>query len=252
MIKVFKFIFILLISVNSFAQSYADSVKAVYQQSLISNDTQLQQKTALPVLKLYSFNTLVYYKNLLNSIQSKSVLITNGYDDTYPITALQKAKGINSNVDVISLKLLDNNNYKNVIEKKLNIKLNDSPSNNLASIINHSSRKVYISSTVNYKYYQNIANQIYLTGLVLETNGNNQLEQLDQFWKSIKQLKIEYLKLTSSEKQLFSNYLPPLLTLYKIYNLNQLDSNELKKHILKLAKHLKQDTKTKQILKQYE
>jgi len=252
MIKVFKFIFILLISVSSFAQSYADSVKAVYKQSLISNDIQLQQKTAQSVLKLYSFNTLIYYKTLLNSIQSKNILITNGYEDTYPITALQKAKGINSNVEVISLKLLNDNNYKTVIEKKLNIKLNDSPSNNLASIINNSSKKVYISSTVNYKYYQSISNQIYLIGLVLEAKCNNQLDQLNQFWKSIKQLKVEYLNLTTSEKQLFSNYLPPLLTLYKIYNLNQLNSNELKKYILKLAKHIDQDTKTKQILKQYE
>jgi hypothetical protein len=173
-------------------------------------------------------------------------------EDTYPIIALQHAKKINSKTKVISLSLLSNQQYKNLISKQLSINLKNDKTLALAQLINQSKQKIYISSTVNPKYYQTKVNKLFLTGLVLELNSNNQLVLLNQFWDNFKAKNIVNLNLNSSEKRLFKNFLPPLITLYKLYIINQYNTKQLKQDILKFAKQINQEKQVKQILKKYE
>lgn len=230
-------------------QSYSDSIKNEFKQFLISNQLSKQKKLSKPILNLYSTNTILYYQHLLSSLPHQSIIITNGVNDTYILIALQRLKQFNTKVKIVSLSLLNEPKYKQQKEKELSILLSTDPQNNIKRLIER--YKVFISSTVNFKYYKSKSNQLFVTGLVLESNCNNQLEKLNLFWKDVKRKDITSLKLNSSEKKLYQNYLPPLLTLYKLYQLNNYDTKILKQDILKLAKQINQKEKVEQILKKY-
>ncbi len=250
MIKLLTYLFILFSVVNSFAQTKSDSIKNDFKQSIILNHQLQQKQLANQILKQYSTHTILYYKTLLTSVPNNSVLITNGINDTYPLIALQYAKQLNSHTKIVSLKLLLNQQYKQLIEKQLSVQLSTNHQKNIKTLM--TKYKIYISSTVNYNYYKAKSNQLFLTGLVLENNGSNQFEKLNKFWNNFKLKGILNLSLSSKEKQLFSNFLPPLLTLYKLYVINDYNAKQLKQDILKFAKQINQEEKVKQIIKKYE
>ncbi len=249
MLKLFKYIFIFLLAVNATGQSYSDSIKNEFKQALISNQLSTQKKLSKQILNLYSTNTILYYQYLLTNVPSQSIIITNGVNDTYPLIALQHSRQLNSKVKIVSLSLLKHLQYKQQKEKELLIQLSTTPQNNIKLLMQR--YKVFVSSTVNYKYYKSKANHLFVTGLFLESNCNNQLEKLNLFWRDIKRKGTINLKLNSSDKKLYQNYLPPLITLYKLYILNNYDTKILKQDILKLAKQTNQTEKVEQILKKY-
>jgi len=252
MIKFFTYISILYLSVNCLAQTKTDSIKSEFKTSLITNNIFQQKELSFVILKQYSPYTILYYKNLLSSTKNNSIIITNGLEDTYPIVALQHIKKINPLTKVISLNLLSHQQYINHINQQLSLNLSNNKILAVEKLLNQPNYKVYISSTVDPKYYQSKANLLYITGLVLELNSNNQLDLLIQFWRNFKTKNISKLNLNTAEKKLFQNFLPPLITLYKLYQLNQYDTKELKDNILKFAKKINQEKQVKQILKNYD
>lgn len=252
MIKFFTYISVFYLSVNCMAQTKIDSIKSEFKTSLITQNTSLQKELSFDILKQYSPYTILYYNNLLSNTKNNSIIITNGLDDTYPIVALQHIKKINPQTKVISLNLLSHQQYINHINQQLSLNLSDNKILAVEKLLNQPNYKVYISSTVDPKYYQSKANHLFITGLVLELNSNNQLDLLIQFWQNFKSKQIFNLNLNTAEKKLFRNFLPPLITLYKLYQLNQYDTKELKDNILKFAKKINQEKQVKQILKNYD
>jgi hypothetical protein len=251
--KFFTYIFFIYFSFNHCcSQTKIDSIKNEFKTSIITNDISLQKKLSNDILKQYSTYTVLYYRNLLSNTTNNSIIITNGIEDTYPIIALQHSKKINVNARVISLNLLSHQQYIKQINKQLAIDLSDNKKIAIEQLLNQANNKVYISSTVNPKYYQSKANNLFLTGLVLELNCNNQLTLLNQFWQNFKAKKIISLNLNTFEKKIFQNFLPPLITLFKLYQINKFNTINLKDDILKFAKQINQEKQVKQILKNYE
>jgi hypothetical protein len=253
MLKFITYIFFIYLSFNNcFAQTKADSIKNEFKTAVLTNDLSLQKKLSSDILKQYSTNTILYYKNILYNTTNNCIIITNGIEDTYPIIALQHLKKINTNTRIVSLNLLSYQQYTKQINKQLSINLSNNKTIAVEQLLNLTNYKTYISSTVNPKYYQSKANNLFLTGLVLELNCNNQLTLLKQFWQNFKTKKIINLNLNTFEKKLFQNFLPPLITLYKLYQINQYNTKDLKDDILKFAKQINQEKQVKQILKNYE
>src|SRR5690606_13413120 len=98
-----------------------------------------------------------------------------------------------------------------------------------------SSRNVYLSTTVSQNYISGMSNNIYVTGLHYEAYVQDQKASLDGFWAKTAAKNFSSMSLDSGEKRLYRNYLPPLLTLYKIKCGAGGKDETLKKAILAIA-----------------
>jgi len=249
----FLYTLFVLISVQVLGQTNG-SIKALYKTAIIENDLGSQKTLSKQLKTEYSTNILNYYKKLLEVVPSNSILVTNELEDTYPVLAIQNTESIEKNVKVVSLGLLKEEKYLTHIFKSLNLSLEfDKTGTSIyLSRILLSKRKVLVSNTVNPDYYVNYSSQMFVVGLALEYQCQDQYNQLEQFW-SLLQKKNKYkFNLSSQEKGIYSNYLPPLLTLYKLKLEGGVKDESLKLGIQYLGQLLDKSIQVKNIIKQYE
>ncbi|HIP35635.1 MAG TPA: hypothetical protein EYG85_02145 [Crocinitomix sp.] len=257
MTHLFKIISIFFISFNCFTQSNSETIKNSFKTAIINQDISQQKKLSKKIITLYSTNTLFYYQLLLNTTAKNAIIITNGIDDTYPLIALQQTKNINPYTKIISLSLLKNKTYLAYIQSEFSIKLSEDETYNIKQFLKYKAQNVYVSTTVNPKYYKSFSSTLFLNGLTLNKSSSQQINKLNNVWIKIKNI-IYKINLSDNEKLLYQNFLPPLLTLYKLNLENQqFDNSSLKKDILELANkvnntqnNMKQ--KVKQILIRYD
>ena len=252
--KIFYIVFIF-ISFHSQACFYQNTpLKNELKNAIISGNIKEKHHLSEQLKSSYSKNELQYYRTQLSLIKNHSVLITNGLEDTYPLTILQETESISTKTIIVSLELLNHSDYLVLVFDKLKLSQNfDKTSKSIyLSRLLKAKQTVYISNTVNPNYYSNYKSQLFLEGLSLKYNSNTQLSELSKFWNKIQSQSIDKLNLTSSEKELYSNYLPPLLTLYKLKLLNKNQDKILRNGIILLAKLLNKDKTVTNILKQYE
>ena len=251
----FLYIFFIVCSAQSIGQTNSElSSKELYKKAIIENDIKSQKELSKPLKSNYSTNTLNYYRTLLKDLPSHSILVTNGVDDTYPIKILQTTESIGINIEVVSLELLAEDKYINRVFDKLNVSKDfdkTSPSIYLSRILT-ANKKIFISSTVNPNHYSGTSNNCYVIGLALEYKAQSQLSKLEMFWADLQKKNKYKFSLSTNEKGIHSNYLPPLLTLYKLKLENGVKDKNLKLGILYLGQLLNKATIVQSIIEQYE
>ncbi|MDB4088285.1 hypothetical protein N9544_01550 [Flavobacteriales bacterium] len=190
-----------------------------------------------------STNLLNFGYNVLASCEDKSVLITNGDNDTYPLFLVQESMNFKPNVEVLNIYLLQKEGYRNSVFKKLGIKGFDKNKNEfkdnyafMKAIARHMESELnvplYYSSTVNPGLYKETKDKVYVTGLALKYS-ENKFDNIAILKKNVEQsFKLDYLTsnfFNDISKQIVINsnysYLTGFLTLYRHYS----ESGDLQK-----------------------
>ncbi len=94
---------------------------------------------------------LEYNKNVLRSVsENKAFIITNGWDDTYPLlTLLDEEK--KKNITVINIEWIFNKHYRSFISSKLNtsnVSFNNDPYAWISAVSNASAQTIYFTPTL--------------------------------------------------------------------------------------------------------
>jgi hypothetical protein len=182
-----------------------------------------------------STNILNFGYNILASCADKSVLITNGDNDTYPLFLVQETLNFKPNVEVLNIYLLQKEKYRSRVFKKLSIKLFDKKEKDfednyafMKAIAKHLENELeiplYYASTVNPGLYKTSKEKVYITGLTLKYS-ENKFDNIATLKKNVEQnFKLDYLTtnfFNDISKQIVINsnhaYLMGFLTLYKHY-----------------------------------
>tara|TARA_B100000809_G_C15091538_1_gene513371 strand:- start:228 stop:1001 length:774 start_codon:yes stop_codon:yes gene_type:complete len=253
--KHFLYLFFIVLSSQSFGQTDQElSLNELFKTAIIENDIPSQKKLSKELKSNYNINTINYYRTLLSGVPNNSILITNGFEDTYPITIIQITESIGVNIEVVSLKLLKEEKYINRVFDKLKINKDfdkTSPSIYLGKLLS-ANKKVFISSTLNPNHYGSYSNHFFVVGLSLEYKSKSQLNKLELFWADLQNKNKYKFSLSAKEKGIYSNYLPPLLTLYKLKLGSGVKDESLKLGILHIAQLVNKLTTVKSIIEQYE
>ncbi len=178
--------------------------------------------------KLFESNTIhdalmEYNYNVLMSVEENAILITNGSDDTFPIFVLQDINKTRTDVTVINVDMLGEQNYIDYKSKETKLKIKKQKSNleTIKYIIkNNPGSKIYLGHTVNQKILQEFQNNLYLSGLTYQyatTPINNVENAVVKYEKSFKTKQLERPTTNKSINQLNFNYTLPLLTFMEYY-----------------------------------
>lgn len=202
----------------------------------------------------FSSNTITYYQQLFLNKKS-GFFVFSSDEDAYPALILQSQGRISSEIEIVNMDFLQNDTYRKKIQDKIggmNMKFLGNESSFISALINSRSSHVSISTTVSQSYLANSSSQLYITGLTYEGGTLNQEQELESFWKTSQSFLKGVLLVSSGDKALYSNFLPPLLTLYKIKVSNGFEDGILKAGILLLAKKVEKESAVSTIIKAYE
>ncbi len=220
----------------------------------LTGDNSKQKEFALKIKNSYSSNVLNYYKVLVSNSKVRTVFLS-GEEDAYPLLVLQSLGQIRNDISIVNLDFLQNDDYRKRVQKKLgmsNTSFVGSESKFLTTALGSINDKAFVSTTVGQSYIRGVADNCYLTGLHYQYSCSNQRKELDAFWTTTQQ-KISGLNLESrADKKLYTNFLPPLLTLYKLKIGAQEKDPILRKGIMTLAQKTGKETAVNEILKEYE
>lgn len=181
-------------------------------------------------------NILNFGYNVLASCDDKSVLITNGDNDTYPLFLVQESIDFKPNVSVLNIYLLQKDEYRKRVFNELGIKPFDKKLSEakdqyrfMNEIVLHLEKHLkipmYYASTVNPGLYTPSKDKVYVVGLALKY-CEKKFDNIAVLKKNVEQnFKLDYLStnfFNDISKQVVSNsnnaYLTGLLTLYKHYS----------------------------------
>ncbi len=249
-------ILFLSVSVISFAQiDVVSKLKSDFELAIINKNETKKVEIATKLFKSYSSTVYAYYNSVLATLPKESILVTNGIDDLFPLLILQTTKNVNPTVDILSLKLMIKHSvYASSVFEAYNLSSSfnkTSKSIYLSRLLNQNKSKLFLSVTIPYTTYSNHQSSLFLIGSVLEHKSTTQYEKLVQFYKSNSLFLNNIPKLSEGEKQLISNCLPALLTLYKMQNQIGKANNGLRKQILSLAKEIGKKDVVEKIVNTY-
>ncbi|MFK8037163.1 MAG: hypothetical protein AB8B74_02650 [Crocinitomicaceae bacterium] len=217
---------ILLVNTSVFSQS----VKEQFAKSILTNNISSQKSIAKNLSGSYSTFAYTYYGLMLGNLPKQSILITNAYDDTFPLRVLQLTRSVRTDVAVISAAMLKTDSlYRDRISKRYSLKLEGKSITKQIQIIINNHNNVFVSTTVNHSIWYKP--KYYLIGLSIQPNNNQNTNRLIAFYQSFQKLKLNTYQFNHSDRQIIQNLLPPLITLYK--NGNSLPN--LKADILMIA-----------------
>jgi hypothetical protein len=126
-----------------------------------------------------SISLLNYAYNVLASLEPNAIILTEHDNDTYPLWMLQDAKDIRTDVTVINIDFLLDENYRNKVFQKLNIKpiqINadlNIYAENWAKVVHHfltsyqTDRPLYVALTLSPHRYDGLEKKLYVSGLAL-------------------------------------------------------------------------------------
>ncbi|MFT5819201.1 MAG: hypothetical protein ACI8ZM_000424 [Crocinitomix sp.] len=217
-------------------------------------DKAKQKEFAKLIESTYTKNTLNYYKLLASNPKVKTLFLS-GEADAYPMLVLQILGKVRGNIHLVNLDFLVNDIYRLNAQKKIgmsNVQFFGQERAFMTRALSALMAEAFISSTVSQAYMREQADFCFLTGLHYQYYCPNQVDELTRFWKDAQQ-NLNNLTLNSSaEKSLYSNFLPPLLTLYKIKIANGEKDLALRKDIIVLAKKVSKEKPVEEILKAYD
>lgn len=222
----------------------------------ITGDESKKSEFAKKLMKSNTIESGVYKynENVLRSIDKNGILITNGYDDTYPIWVLQTQKGMRKDVRVLSLDLLQNKDYRKNILKKYGLKDPGVGPENKEFIYKlcqlNPSKNLFLGYTVPKFVLKSLAINLKNTGLALKYSPNKLNEdKLKINYEN--ELQLDYLMENQSSnkvKKLNANYLISLVQLHAKYKHDLRKQDYIKKIALKVAKDIGQEKMIKNSL----
>lgn len=194
-------------------------------------------------LKWYHTNDLssgflAYNYNVLMTVKPNGVLLTFGDNDTYPMWMLQDALGIRPDVTVLNIPLLADQNYRNIMFRKLNIQLftkeypdgwsSESEKEIMDYIIKNKPQilPLYIGLPA-WKQIKEYENNLYLVGLALEYS-NESIDNIallknnfeNKYALDYLENRFEYDISAGMVDRTNINYLPGIFKLYEHYSLS--------------------------------
>lgn len=221
----------------------------LFEYYCFSGNKQQQLVYAKKIKGLFSQHQLNYYKQVL-AYPKATYFVFSGQEDALPVFYLQAIGAVSSSLQLINLDFLTNKTYRQKIQHKLGMSNTAFLNNETGFIANMltSNQNICISTTVPQAYLQKIANEVFITGLSYTYRTENQYNELQQFWHTTKE-KFNGLALNrQKDKQLYSNYLPPLLTLYTLKKQQGENDAVLKEGIKLLAKKIGKEAAVDDIL----
>ena len=217
---------------------------------IMTNEYGKQKEMASKIAGYYSTLTLDYYEEVL---PASGVLIVSGQKETIPLYILKLKRGKGKGVTVVSMDYLINNDYRAGLSSKLGTGV-DKFFGEEAEFIKKamSGKNVYLSTTVSQNYLAEMTKNAFITGLVYQANVSDQKGMLEKFWVRCAGTNFSSMSLNRSEKRLYTNYLPPLMTLYKMKMSEGIKDEVLRKGILAIAEKVEQTKKVNDILTDYD
>jgi len=163
-----------------------------------------------------------YANDLLKSVPQNGLLITHGFEDSYAVFYVQLKKGIRTDVQIVSLDLLQSDTYRKYLVE-LGYQL---PTNKIVDVqfLNefcklNANKNVSISMTTPKEYLQSMKSNLFVVGLVMvysqEEYNNNY--QNDYLWDKEFDKSLVENATSAKAKVLSANYLPMLLLLRQFY-----------------------------------
>jgi hypothetical protein len=190
-----------------------------------------EKRKALPYLEKLmgsgrlNWSILNYSKDLLRSVPSQGTLVTHGMEDSYACLYLQISEGIRTDVNVISLDLLQSE----AVQKQLLVYGFNLPQNTTIDVaylkefcVQNNTRNIALSMTIPKEYLIPIQENLFVTGLVLEykTDLSYQNSARNEYLWNYEFIKLIIMEASNEkERQLTANYLPMLLILRNTYML---------------------------------
>ncbi|UKN01303.1 hypothetical protein K6119_16365 [Paracrocinitomix mangrovi] len=231
------------------ATSESQVVKSLFGYYSLTGDAAGQKQLLSKVASYYSKDVLSYYEDMLPSSGS---LIVSSEEEAIPLYVLQ-LKGKGSGVTIVNLDYLVNDSYRQKMNAKLGLGstiFNHNEATYVAAVMG--SKSSYVATTVPQSYLNNVKPTSYVTGLCYQLNIADQKSVLNEFWMQLANRDFSGLSLNSTERRLYTNYLPPLLTLYKLKLKGGEKDELLRKAIVGIADKVQQTNTVKNILETYE
>jgi len=208
--------------------------------------------------------------NALVNLEPNAILITEGDNDTYPAWTLQAAKNFRTDVAVININLMINDDYRATVFRQLGVEAPDiqlGPGGvdtfkiaNINQIAKHSGRPVYLGVSSSLKSHPSIKDDLHLIGLSLKLDKTS-FDNLPILEKSYEQLfQLDYIRMAMqndpSQESLdkFSrSYLPSMFKLYKHYKekKEKNKANKLAELILLIGEKSESQEETQKVLEKY-
>ena len=218
------------------------------------DDKASQKLFASKIKRYYSKNVLAYYQFLLD-FHAKPFIVFSGEADAYPALILKAEGKIPSGTEIINLDFLQNDAYRRNLQTKVggvNLKFYQNESAFISALLKANSHKIGVSSTVGQGYLSKVASDIYLVGLTYEYQVGDQLKALNKFWSTAQNYLTQLSLDNRTEKAVHRNFLPPLLTLYKLKCANKEKDLKLRKTIELLGKETGKEAVVSELLNTYE
>ncbi|WP_027420007.1 hypothetical protein [Crocinitomix catalasitica] len=217
------------------------------------DDHAKQVEFAKKIKSQFTTGELNYYRSMLKSVKA-DVIIFSGKQDAYPAMVVNLLEQVNAKATLVSLDLIQNKTYKKQVEARLkiaNTTFVGNESKYLQMMIAANPANRIIASTVPQRYLSKIMNDVYLIGYFYEYKAKNQLNSLTYYYKRVQPSINDIKEMSARDKKLYGNYLPALLTLYKLSLAQGLEVSKLKSDIETLATILNKTTAVNQIIDAY-
>jgi hypothetical protein len=226
-------------------------VKAMFAHYMKVEDYTKAKSLLSAVSVYYSANTLAYYKD---AIPASGGIFVSGNTDAIPCYINQLKAGTQEDVLVINMDFLINDTYRQRMSSYLScssILFFGNEVEYVKKAMNQNS-KIHLSATVSQNYIGANEANVFNTGLTYQSQPASQIVELEAFWNRVAKKNFSNMSLTYLEMKLYTNYLPPLLTLYHLQLLRGSKNEVLRKAILILAEKVAQTKKVTTILNDYE
>ena len=218
------------------------------------NDQTKTKEIASVLKNQYTTAEFAYYESLF-STSTGTFYLFSGESDAYPALVLQSLGKIRSNATIINLDFLQNDAYRKRIQSQvggLNMKFLGNEAAFVSAMINAKSSTFCVSTTVSQNYLGSLVSSMTITGLVYQKDAQDQKARLQKFWNQVQPTFESLILSGSSGNALYGNYLPPLLTLYRLKILNSEKDLILRNGIVALAQKIGEVEAVNGILSDYE
>jgi hypothetical protein len=171
---------------------------------------------------------VIYAKDLLNSVQDNGILIVHGINDSYSALYQQFIKKVRTDVQVISLELLQSEQYKKTLNDK-GVKLPNSELIDRSFLEEfcqlNKEKNLFLSMTIPKEYLSGMTSRLFAVGLAFEYSEQTELDNFyrnELLWNhKFSRVLVDELEQeennNGSENQLVANYLPMLLQMRQVY-----------------------------------
>jgi len=178
-------------------------------------DNQVEKKNFLKKLdqsNTISQSVMDYNKDVLSGLEQNAILITNGFDDTYPIWILQDIKGVRKDVQVINLDLIQEQSYQKQTLKELKLYplSKTDPVNIVKELVkNNPGKAINVGLTVNPGALSDLSSKLYLVGLTLKYSDDpiDNVQMIKNNWDFKYNRKLGQSTSSSSGKKINANYI---------------------------------------------